>query len=88
MSQMEKVNDGGDCRETIAKLYEFLDGELKAGDHEMVRRHIEDCSPCLEAFEFEAELKSMIKRKLSGECVTREFRQRLSTILEQEPPTI
>jgi mycothiol system anti-sigma-R factor len=52
-----------DCQEAIHTLYDFLDGELTASRRHDIQRHLEECSPCLEAFDFEAELKIVIARK-------------------------
>jgi len=51
------------CQEAIATLYTFLDGELTVERRLEIQRHLEECSPCLEAFDFEAELKIVIARK-------------------------
>ncbi len=52
-----------DCEETIERLYWYLDGELTEERREVIRRHLDDCSPCLEAFDFEAELRRVIARR-------------------------
>jgi mycothiol system anti-sigma-R factor len=52
-----------DCQEAIQTLYYFLDGELTEDRRKDIQRHLEECSPCLEAFDFEAELKIVIARK-------------------------
>jgi mycothiol system anti-sigma-R factor len=52
-----------DCQEAIHTLYHFLDGELTEDRKRDIQRHLEECSPCLEAFDFEAELKLVIARK-------------------------
>jgi len=54
---------GFDCEEAIHTLYTFLDGELTVERRLEIQRHLEECSPCLEAFDFEAELKIVIARK-------------------------
>jgi len=54
---------GFDCEEAIHTLYTFLDGELTLERRLDIQRHLEECSPCLEAFDFEAELKIVIARK-------------------------
>ena len=48
---------GGDCEEALRTLYYFLDGELTPERRQAIQRHLDECSPCLEAFDFEAELK-------------------------------
>ncbi|MDP2483597.1 MAG: zf-HC2 domain-containing protein [Candidatus Palauibacterales bacterium] len=41
------------CEEALARVYEYLDGELGAGEHEAVRRHLEKCRNCYPHFDFE-----------------------------------
>jgi mycothiol system anti-sigma-R factor len=52
-----------DCQEAIHTLYHFLDGELTEERRHDIQHHLEECSPCLEAFDFEAELKLVVARK-------------------------
>ena len=51
-----------ECREALETLYHFLDGELTNVRRGEIQRHLDDCSPCLEAFDFEAELKMIVAR--------------------------
>jgi len=41
------------CREAVEHLYEYLDKELTPDIEREVRDHLQDCSPCLEQFDFE-----------------------------------
>ncbi len=59
----------GDCRETIAELDAFLDGELTDDVRTNIRGHLEGCTDCLSAFDFQAELKAAIRRKCSEESL-------------------
>ncbi|UDY34438.1 mycothiol system anti-sigma-R factor [Dermatobacter hominis] len=52
-----------DCDEAVAELYAFLDGELDAAVLVQVETHLRRCSPCLEAFDFEADLRRVIAAK-------------------------
>ncbi len=52
-----------DCQGALRNMYEFLDKELSAADREHVQAHLDECIPCLESFEFEAELKAVIRTK-------------------------
>jgi len=51
------------CNEAIEQLHEFLDNELDDGNHSTVKQHIEMCHKCCEKFEFEQNLKKIIKDK-------------------------
>jgi anti-sigma factor (TIGR02949 family) len=52
-----------DCEETLRELEAFLDGELPLEELGDVRGHIEGCLDCLQAYDFYAELKVVIKQK-------------------------
>lgn len=51
-----------ECRDALETLYYYLDGELTDERREKIQHHLDECSPCLEAFDFEAELKIVIAR--------------------------
>lgn len=72
-----------DCKETMEKLYEFLDGELTDARRVVIRRHLDDCSPCLEAFEFESELRVMISSKSKERC-PEELLSRIAKVIRAE----
>jgi anti-sigma factor (TIGR02949 family) len=55
------------CNETIRELDAFLDGELSDEAHTHIREHLGECLDCLQAFDFEAELKQAIRRKCSND---------------------
>ena len=52
-----------DCREAIHIIYHYLDGELTDDRRREIQHHLDDCLPCLEAYDFEAELRILIQRK-------------------------
>jgi hypothetical protein len=41
------------CEESLALVYEYLDGELPADWNDAVRRHVEKCRLCYPYFDFE-----------------------------------
>jgi len=71
------------CQEAIATLYTFLDGELTTDRRETIQRHLDDCSPCFEAFGFETELKAVIARNCRDE-VPDSLRRRVADALRAE----
>jgi len=56
-----------DCNETLRELDTFLDDELDAPARTTIRAHLEDCPDCLQAFDFQAELKQVIAEKCRRE---------------------
>ena len=51
------------CEDALTELYTFLDGELTTDKREHIRQHLDDCNPCLEHYDFEAELRIVISTK-------------------------
>jgi mycothiol system anti-sigma-R factor len=54
--------ESGECRQALERLYTYLDGELTDQRLGEIRHHLEECSSCLEVFDFEAELKLVVAR--------------------------
>jgi mycothiol system anti-sigma-R factor len=71
-----------DCQEVIGTLYWFLDGELTPERKKEIQHHLDDCSPCLEAFDFEAELKLFVARKCRDQ-VPEELKRRVLNALRE-----
>ena len=69
-----------DCAEAVAEIYGFLDGELDAGVMSEIEAHLRRCSPCLEAFDFEVELRRVIVARCTEE-VAAELRDRFCRML-------
>ncbi len=72
-----------ECKDIITTLYEFLDGELTDDKRVKVRHHLDRCGSCLEAYEFEAELREVVASK-SRERIPVHLLLRLQQIIEEE----
>lgn len=72
-----------ECQEVLARLYSFLDGELTEERRQKIRIHLDDCSPCLEAYEFETELRQMVANRLRDR-VPEVLRMKISQLIEME----
>jgi mycothiol system anti-sigma-R factor len=78
-------HDDDGCREAVARLYWFLDGELTADRRLAIQRHLDECSDCIEAYEFELELRLAIARGCR-ESVPESLRLRVFQALSHEQP--
>ena len=58
-----------DCNETLRELERFLDHELSSGAHHAIQGHLDGCLDCLSAFDFHAELKTVVAHKLQTDAV-------------------
>ena len=70
----------------IAVAVGYLDGELTVERRMKIQHHLDDCPPCYEAFDFEAELRIVIARKCT-EQVPDSLKQRIAEALDQETGT-
>ncbi len=51
-----------DCRQVLEDVYLYLDGELDDARSQLVREHLDECSPCLRVFGLEHEVKLLVAR--------------------------
>jgi mycothiol system anti-sigma-R factor len=70
------------CEDALTELYTFLDGELTAEKREHIRVHLDDCTPCLEHYDFEAELRMVISAKCK-ESVPQSLKDRIAATLAE-----
>jgi len=56
-----------DCSETLGELDRYLDDELDSGTIREMQGHLNGCVDCQQAFEFHAELRTLIRRAASDE---------------------
>ncbi len=63
MSDKYETHEASDCDDALRELYGFLDGELTDDRRHLISSHLDDCSPCLEAFDFENELRHLVASK-------------------------
>lgn len=56
-----------DCNETLRELEAFLDGELSDDVQHGIHQHLEGCMDCLQAFDFHAELRQVVREKCSND---------------------
>jgi mycothiol system anti-sigma-R factor len=57
-----------DCEAALAEIYTYLDGELTQEKRVLIAQHLEGCNPCIEAFDFEAELRMVISTRCREEA--------------------
>ena len=80
-----RVGDRGvrevvDCHQAHLRVYEYLDGELTVWKRRAIARHLDDCPPCADGFEFEVELRRVVVSKC-GERVPDELKARVAEAL-------
>jgi mycothiol system anti-sigma-R factor len=71
------------CEQALHELYRFLDGELNDERRTLIATHIEECSTCLGAFDFEAELRIVVSEKCR-DTVPDALRERIARAIGEE----
>ena len=56
------------CDDAVAELYRYLDDELSDSERHAIEDHLRECSPCLEAFDVEADLKRVVAAGARQPC--------------------
>jgi anti-sigma factor (TIGR02949 family) len=69
-----------DCDDAIHRIYQYLDGELTVWRRRAIARHLDDCPPCADGFDFEIELRQVIASKCRDE-VPPELKRRIANAL-------
>ena len=70
------------CDGALSELYAYLDGELTEDDRVAVEGHLRNCSPCLEAFDFQAEIRKVIANRCQDRCPD-ELRARIAAAIAE-----
>ena len=56
-----------DCSEVLDDVYEYLHDETDPDRTQAIRRHLDECSPCLEQYGIEEAVREVLLRSCSCE---------------------
>ena len=68
-----------DCDEVLAHLYAFHDHELDAAEADRIRQHLMACEPCLDRFQVEDALRTLIRACCGQARAPESLRVRVTT---------
>jgi mycothiol system anti-sigma-R factor len=77
-----------DCDDAIYRIYQYLDGELTVWRRRAITRHLDDCPPCAQGFDFEIELRQVIASKCRDEVppdLKRRIAEAIAVSIEADP---
>jgi anti-sigma factor (TIGR02949 family) len=80
------AEDGVDCSEALAKLFEFLDAEIGDAEGDRIRLHLADCEPCFSEYDVSDHLKKLVRRSCSDNApaeLHERIRQQLTVLRAQ-----
>lgn len=70
-----------DCRNVLARVHEFLDHELSEDDADHIRAHLQACEPCMDEFDIQQAMKSLVKRSCTADPAPQELRAKIHDLL-------
>lgn len=82
------ADDHSRCAEALDAVYLFLDNEIPETDHRKIQEHLDECGPCLAAYDLERLVKQLVLRSCSDEAAPTELRQRVLTRIREVKITI
>src|SRR6202022_5080229 len=56
---------GDHCEQTMRRLSTYIDRELNEAEVRKVKAHLDDCPPCEQVFDFQAEIKGLVRKECS-----------------------
>lgn len=77
-----------DCEKAIHRIYHYLDGELTVWRRQAIERHLDECPPCAQGFDFEIELRQVISAKCRDDVpphLKRKIAEALGIAYEDQP---
>ena len=72
------------CREILTRAYLFLDGEgLTEAERIEIEVHLEECAPCLDSFDLQSDIRSLVLRIGSSTPCPDAVRTKILQIIER-----
>lgn len=71
----------GPCTEAKNHLWDYLDGEMSAGDCARIKKHVQECPPCEQLFSGEQKIKDAVSRACGCEHAPQDLRGRIVSMI-------
>jgi mycothiol system anti-sigma-R factor len=81
MSEHSESDSYDHCERVLERMYEFLDNELDTATGDAIRHHLAACEPCLDKFDIEQALRTLVRRRCGGDVAPTHLRQKIVTQL-------
>jgi mycothiol system anti-sigma-R factor len=77
MSGLSFGPGGIDCDDVLSDVFSYLDDESDPAVTSRIRRHLDECAPCLRHYGLEQDVKSLIARCCGGDIAPDSLRMRI-----------
>jgi len=72
-----------ECEDVLDEVYLYLDLECSDERRQLIKSHLDECSPCLREFGIEQEVKALVARCCGAERAPDELKARLRAKLSE-----
>jgi mycothiol system anti-sigma-R factor len=76
-----------DCEHMLERVYQFLDHELDTASSDQIREHLAQCEPCLDRYDVEQAVKTLVNRSCGGDKAPNHLRSKVLGLLAQAKET-
>jgi mycothiol system anti-sigma-R factor len=66
-----------DCEHMLERVYQFLDHELDTASSDEIREHLAQCEPCLDRYDVEQAVKTLVNRSCGGDKAPNHLRTKV-----------
>ena len=72
-----------DCNDVLDRVYDYLDGDLDDDWYVEIRRHLDECGPCLKQYGLDQIVKQLVARHCGCDPVPEDLRTKVLSRIEQ-----
>jgi mycothiol system anti-sigma-R factor len=72
-----------ECKDVLDEVYLYLDLECSDDRRQLIKQHLDECSPCLREYGIEHEVKALVARCCGAENAPEELKARLRAKLTE-----
>ena len=72
-----------ECEHVLDRIYEFLDHELDSASSDEIREHLVGCEPCLDRYDVEQAVKTLVNRSCGGDKAPTHLRSKVMGLLAE-----
>jgi len=69
-----------DCVYSISVVHAFLHGEVEEEASDEIREHLMTCERCMQRYDIESLIKSLVQRSCTPQQASEELRQRIAAL--------
>jgi mycothiol system anti-sigma-R factor len=71
------------CSEVLEQVYAYLDHEMSAVDCEEIRKHLDECGPCLKEFGLDELVKKLVHKHCGCDSAPADLRTKILVRIRQ-----